>query len=853
MSFAFRNAWREIRNNRSFCLFYVVNLALGLVGFLTVDSFKSSLDEKVREESKLLLGADLAIRARRDLTPEELQGVKGLLPTEAETVEVVDFFSMTAGPEGKSRLVKVIAMDPGFPFYGSFKLKLEGTTKGGKEMLLHKRKLAWIYPELESQLGAGLGEEIKIGKTGFRISDFVIKDSGLQFQAAEMAPKVFIGKAFLDETNLLQVGNTAFRNLLIRLPPGSDQAEIEKALSLKLSSPEVRVYTHQKAGHRAGRLLRYLSDFLSLVSLVALFLATLGSGYLFHSFLIKRTIDVAILVSLGASRSKATLTYLFQLALLGSMAALPALVAAFLFLPVLSAAVEGIVTDEIKVFLGWKSMGLAFLVAIFAGWIIALPSLRKLSRLNPLALFQEASQPGSQPGGKAFLFFIPAIVAFWGLTVLQSDSWKLANLFFIALLVSAGVLFVLGLLGLKVINRAFGKSRLPLRLAARSLARNPSSSTTGFVALGIGVLLLSLIPQFQYSLEREIGFNQAESKLPKLFLFDIQENQVDRLVNLLEKKGKPLSNLTPWVRGKLLKVKGVDYEKVVDRNRESTDPDEQRRNRFRRRGFNLSYRDRLLDSEEILRGRMVVSEYDPNSTRPAEISVEQKYAESLDLDLGDQIEIEIGGVSILSEVVNLRRVRWTSFQPNFFVQMQPGVIEKAPKTFIGTLNKIDSGEKEALQDALVSEFPTISILDVERTGQTILSIVRQMTWALQVMAGLSILAGLTILFSVSREKAHKLRWELNLQKVLGASFTDLRNQVRIEFGLLGLFASLVGTSLSALVSFVFAEIIFDRVWSYHWGLPCAITLAVVILSVLTAEFAAKKVLKMKPAYLLREN
>ena len=250
---------------------------------------------------------------------------------------------------------------------------------------------------------------------------------------------------------------------------------------------------------------------------------------------------------------------------------------------------------------------------------------------------------------------------------------------------------------------------------------------------------------------------------------------------------------------------------------------------------------------------MVVSEYDPNSTRPAEISVEQKYAESLDLDLGDQIEIEIGGVSILSEVVNLRRVRWTSFQPNFFVQMQPGVIEKAPKTFIGTLNKIDSGEKEAIQDALVSEFPTISILDVERTGQTILSIVRQMTWALQVMAGLSILAGLTILFSVSREKAHKLRWELNLQKVLGASFTDLRNQVRIEFGLLGLFASLVGTSLSALVSFVFAEIIFDRVWSYHWGLPCAITLAVVILSVLTAEFAAKKVLKMKPAYLLREN
>ena len=169
------------------------------------------------------------------------------------------------------------------------------------------------------------------------------------------------------------------------------------------------------------------------------------------------------------------------------------------------------------------------------------------------------------------------------------------------------------------------------------------------------------------------------------------------------------------------------------------------------------------------------------------------------------------------------------------------------------MNNIDPEEKKDLQDALVGEFPTISILDVERTGRTILSIVRQMTWALQVMAGLSILAGLTILFSVSREKAHKLRWELNLQKILGASFTDLRNQVRLEFGLLALFASLVGASLSALVSYVFAEVIFDRVWSFHWGLPCAITAIVVALSVLTAEFAAKKVLKMKPAYLLHEH
>ena len=122
MYFAFRNALREIRNNRSFCIFYIANLAIGLVGFLTVDSFKRSLEEKVIFESKTLLGADIAIRARRSLSDEESLKIQKILPPETNNVSVIDFYSMIAGPTGRSRLVKVVAMEPGFPFYGEFEL-----------------------------------------------------------------------------------------------------------------------------------------------------------------------------------------------------------------------------------------------------------------------------------------------------------------------------------------------------------------------------------------------------------------------------------------------------------------------------------------------------------------------------------------------------------------------------------------------------------------------------------------------------------------------------------------------------------------------------------------------------------
>ena len=82
MNFAFKHAWREIRNNRAFCLFYLVNLSLGLLGFITIDSFKRSDNQQVSLESQKLHGADMALRTRREFSTKELEKTKNLIPEE---------------------------------------------------------------------------------------------------------------------------------------------------------------------------------------------------------------------------------------------------------------------------------------------------------------------------------------------------------------------------------------------------------------------------------------------------------------------------------------------------------------------------------------------------------------------------------------------------------------------------------------------------------------------------------------------------------------------------------------------------------------------------------------------------
>ena len=854
MYFSLRNAWREIRNNRSFCLFYTLNLALGLVGFIGVNSFKSSLDLRVESESKELLGADLAIRARRAFSSEELSTARRSLPPETQEIKAIDFFSMAAGPTGKSRLIKVVAIDPGFPYYGSFKTKLSGKITGKDENILHQLPVVWLYPELRSQLNLDLGDKLKIGEANFRVTDFILDEAGLSFQPAELAPKAFISTKFLEQTKLLSQGNTAFYNHLYKLPSHISLNEFTERLENALTNPEIRVFSHQKVGHRAGRLLRYLSDFLAIVSMVALFLACLGSGYLYQGFLNQRVKDIAILVCMGATKKAATQLYFSQLFILGVASVIPAVILCMLVIPLLSGALGTFVPIEIEAHISLSSIGLALLVAILGGWLLALPTLWKIRQLQPAELFRESTNSGNFRGSRlSILFTLPGIFAFWALCIFQSDSTKLANLFFLSLVGSVFSLYIFVRICLWLLDRLFRKSSLSLRLATRSLTRNRASTITGFLALGVGVLLLNLIPQFQYILENEIGATNQVAKLPKLFLFDIQDDHLYSLQQMLQSRRTPLQNITPWVRGKLLRIKGEMYEKIALEEQDFRDPEEERRSNFRNRSFNLSYRDHLLESEQIIKGRMVRLDYNASTAKPAEISVASKYAESLNLDLGDQLEIEIGGVPITTEIVNIRRVRWTSFQPNFFVQMQPGVLENAPQTYIATLSNLNAEEKEKTQDFLVREFPTISILDVERTGKKILEIVAQMTWALQVMAGLSIFAGIIVLYSLALEKARQQRWEINLLKILGASFQDLRQLVRIEFGLLALSASSLGVVLSLATSYLLAEKIFDRVWSFHLGLPVSIVIGVTLLSLVVTEFATRKVLKESPVALLGER
>ena len=188
---------------------------------------------------------------------------------------------MAAGPTGHSRLVKIVAIDRNFPFHGSFRLKLRGELKGNEIDLLHQDKQVWIYPEARVQLGVDLGEELTLGETKFIVSDLIEEESGLSFQPTDLAPKLFISRAHLEETKLLGAGSLAYYTHLFRLADEADLKLFGKGWGNTIQFSG-NPYLHPPASRTPCRSVTSIFVRFSFPCFAGLlFLACLGSGFLF--------------------------------------------------------------------------------------------------------------------------------------------------------------------------------------------------------------------------------------------------------------------------------------------------------------------------------------------------------------------------------------------------------------------------------------------------------------------------------------------------------------------------------------------------------------------------------------------
>lgn len=830
-------------------MFFVLNLSIGLSGYVGLDTFKNAIESNLNTRSKAILGADISVGARRALTESEVQIADAHLRGYEERLEVIESFTMILA-ENTSRLVELKAIEPGYPYYGEIELQKQGLVTGESSLSLFDGPYIWVYPELLLQLGLEMGDSIKLGETQVTVADVILRDGSGVGAGFSFAPPVYIGRSTFDDTQLNQKRSTGYFRLLYKLSEDQNAISLANSLHQLYEDPAVQIRTFQNASEQVGRLLAYLNDYLGLTALVALFLTALGTGFLYRSYLSKRLRDIAILKSFGEPSSRIERLYGFQIIFLGLMAAIPVSLVSYFLIPYLGIYASALIGVEVELQLGLRTLFVALIAGVFGSLLICYPLVLKVRSVNTNSLFQGSEVTEGESSWFISLAYLPSLIIFSGLAVWVSNSFLVGGLF-VATLVTLFICFG-SLAGFFIfLIRKLNPRTTALKMALRSLSRHKVASIATFLSIAIGTMLLNLIPQLETGIRSEIETPKGEV-LPGLFLFDIQGDQVEELNTLLRENDVVPLQISPMVRARLKSVNGESFERGQRRG-EAFSREAENENRFRNRGFNLSYREGLSSSESLVSGRLPNERFDWSQNQLPEISLERRFAGRLNLSMGDVLSFDIEGVSIEGVVTSLRNVRWTSFQPNFFVQFQVGALDDAPKTFLATLPNASKEEKVLLQNEIVKKLSNISIIDVSYIIDRLSSIVAQMSIALEIMALFSVIVGLVILFSIASHQAYQRRNEVNLIKVLGGDFGLIRKSFIFEFISLASLASILGAFTSILISYLITKIIFDGAFSILLSTPLLTVSAVIFVSFIVTSIAIEGVVRQKSSDLLKKS
>jgi putative ABC transport system permease protein len=833
---------REWRGARGRLLFFVACLAVGVAAVVAVAGISATLDRTIRGEARQLLAADLAAEGRRPL-PAELDRALAAVPG-ARRVDVQELVTVVAAPgagaaPGRSQLVELKVVDTGYPFYG----RLDLLPPRPLDELLGERG-AVVAPALAARLGLRLGDPLRLGGADFVVTGMVRAEPDRIGGAFTMGPRVFVAPAGLARTSLAGRGSRVLYRALIKLPAGTSpagvrrvQERLERALAGR-GHYEVQSYTEAQPSLRRG--VARAERFLGLVALLSLLIGGVGVAQTVRAWIAGRLDAIAILKCLGVRPREAVLLYVGQTALLGAAGTLVGLAAG----TVLQWTVPSLLGDLLPVAVERSWQPLALLRGLGLGMGVALlfslPPLTTVARVPPARVLRRDAEP--LPPARWLQAAIAAVLlaGLWGIAAFQARSPRLGVIFVAATLGAAlalaGAALLLGKLAGRLPRR---RLRVALRHGLTALARPGAGTAGAAVALGLGVLVVLALWQVETQLAGQLA-RELPADAPSAFLVDVQPAQWDGVRALLAAEGADRIDSVPVVMARLVAVDGRDTAALAA----GAGEDERDRRWALTREQRLTYMATLPPDNELVAGSLW------NDPRRAEVSVEEEFARELGVRLGSVLRFDVQGVPLELAVTSLRSVEWETFAINFFLVVEPGVLDAAPQVRLAAA-RLPRGREQRVQDLLAARYPNVTLLQVRDILERIRTIFQRIGRGVQGLGGFTVAAGIAILAGAVSAGAVRRAREVALLKTLGMTRAGVAAVFATEYALVGLVAATIGVAAGAALAWAVLEREMEIAWQPQ---PVGYALALVgtvLLAVAAGLAASLNALRRRPAEVLR--
>lgn len=831
IKFIFLFSIKDLFRSKAKLLSISITLFLSLFIYSTILTINLSLNEELSKNQKTLLGGDLEIDYNRGKADYNLiSKIKKI----AQVTEIIEFNSMI-NKDNKSIFVRIKSIDINYPLYG----KVETHPKNAFQIMKKNSNTILLNKNTFENLKLKIGEKVNIQNKNLTVIGYLknIPDIGGAFVFGDYA---MINNITLDELKLQALGNLINKEFKLKFNKNIETKNgIKLVKNILNEDKNHKIKMPENSGRGLKLAINNFIQFLSLLSISALLIASVGLANSLLSYLNDKYISIAIKKAIGMKNSKIKLIYYCELFFLLIISSLFSYILSLFIIPILNS----FLINFYNIQLSYHFSLFTYLNVFFAGFVVfvifSIPTLNAIDSIKGNDLLKNVKRDITfifKTKTNSLLFLTSLIFVLF--ISLSSFRPIYSLIYFISFFICILIFYLIFIFFLRQFKKIYIENFISFKFALKDIIKFKNISLIVLVTLGLGTTLLLSLGLIGFNLKKEIS-KSIPNLAPDYFFIGLQNNQKLEFINFIKNKDSlAVINAMPMVSVKLIKINNIDPLNYIDRFNESF--------WFINNDRRISWSDNPPLNNPITKGKWWENNQNEEELL---ISLDSKIAKDLNVKLDDKFTLLISGREVIGKVVNFRKVNYRDLNINFAMLINPSFAKKLPSEILATV-KFD---KEVKNINLLNEFPNVSFIEVRSYLQKISNLLNKIYLSISLVSLVVIFIGFFVIVSAIIVQGKSKIYQNLVFKIIGLSKLQIIKSSIIEFLILYGVTIFFSTIFSIIISNLAIQGFFNLSWEFDFNTFFIIISFIIVLSLLLIFFTNFKYLTPKIYPLIRNE
>ena len=831
IKFIFLFSIKDLLRSKAKLLSISITLFLSLFIYSTILTINLSLNEELSKNQKTLLGGDLEIDYNRGKADYNLiSKIKKI----AQVTEIIEFNSMI-NKDNKSIFVRIKSIDINYPLYG----KVETHPKNAFQIMKKNSNTILLNKNTFENLKLKIGEKVNIQNKNLTVIGYLknIPDIGGAFVFGDYA---MINNITLDELKLQALGNLINKEFKLKFNKNIETKNgIKLVKNILNEDKNHKIKMPENSGRGLKLAINNFIQFLSLLSISALLIASVGLANSLLSYLNDKYISIAIKKAIGMKNSKIKLIYYCELFFLLIISSLFSYILSLFIIPILNS----FLINFYNIQLSYHFSLFTYLNVFFAGFVVfvifSIPTLNAIDSIKGNDLLKNVKRDITfifKTKTNSLLFLTSLIFVLF--ISLSSFRPIYSLIYFISFFICILIFYLIFIFFLRQFKKIYIENFISFKFALKDIIKFKNISLVVLVTLGLGTTLLLSLGLIGFNLKKEIS-KSIPNLAPDYFFIGLQNNQKLEFINFIKNKDSlAVINAMPMVSVKLIKINNIDPLNYIDRFNESF--------WFINNDRRISWSDNPPINNPITKGKWWENNQNEEELL---ISLDSKIAKDLNVKLDDKFTLLISGREVIGKVVNFRKVNYRDLNINFAMLINPSFAKKLPSEILATV-KFD---KEVKNINLLNEFPNVSFIEVRSYLQKISNLLNKIYLSISLVSLVVIFIGFFVIVSAIVVQGKSKIYQNLVFKIIGLSKLQIIKSSIIEFLILYGVTIFFSTIFSIIISNLAIQGFFNLSWEFDFNTFFIIISFIIVLSLLLIFFTNFKYLTPKIYPLIRNE